>query len=245
MNQLTELFHGQELRIVEKNNEVWFVAKDVCDILGIKNPSDALKRLDEDERARLYLGRQGSANVVNEFGLYNLVLGSRKHEAKEFKRWITHEVIPSIRKHGAYMTPETIEQALLNPDTIIQLATNLKEEQSKRKKAEQTIEQQKPLVNFAETCMTSEQSLLVREVAKLASKQGVKTGERRLWQKLREWGLIFKHKNEPYQEYVDRDYFEITQGVKETNKGAFTWVTMRVKPKGQAYIINRLKKELI
>lgn len=243
MNQLTKIFDGKQLRIIEQNNELWFVAKDVCDILELSNPTKAVSRLDDDERSNFKLGRQGNTNVVNEFGLYNLVLGSRKLEAKQFKRWITHEVIPSIRKHGAYMTPETIEQALLNPDTIIKLATNLKEEQNKRIQAEQTIEKQKPLVAFAETCMTSEKSLLVRELAKLCTKQGIVTGEKRLWQKLRDWGLVFKNKNEPYQEYVERGYFEVSQGVKETQKGSFTWLTMRVKPKGQVYIINRLKKE--
>src|SRR5690625_2230511 len=122
MNQLTKIFDGKQLRIIEQNNELWFVAKDVCDILELSNPTKAVSRLDDDERSNFKLGRQGNTNVVNEFGLYNLVLGSRKPEAKQFKRWITHEVIPSIRKHGAYMTPETIEQALLNPDTIIKLA---------------------------------------------------------------------------------------------------------------------------
>lgn len=182
-------------------------------------------------------------SVVNEYGLYNLVLTSNLPEAKQFKRWITHEVIPSIRKHGAYMTPEKIEEVLLNPDTLIKLATNLKEEQQKRIAAEKQIEQQKPLVNFAETCMASDKSLLVREVAKMISKQGILMGERRLFQKLRDWKLIFPNKNEPYQEYIDRGYFEISQGVKETSKGSFTWLTMRVTPKGQMYIINRLKKE--
>src|SRR5690554_2870682 len=116
MNQLTKIFHGQELRIVEKDNEVWFVAKDVCDILDIKNTTQAVSKLDEDERSMLNIGRQGMTNVVNEFGLYNLVLTSRKPTARRFKRWVTHEVIPSIRKHGAYMTPETIEQVLTDPD---------------------------------------------------------------------------------------------------------------------------------
>ena len=153
------------------------------------------------------------------------------------------DVIESIRKHGAYMTPEKIEEVLLNPDTLIKLATNLKEEQQKRIAAEKQIEQQKPLVNFAETCMASDKSLLVREVAKMISKQGILMGERRLFQKLRDWKLIFPNKNEPYQEYIDRGYFEISQGVKETSKGSFTWLTMRITPKGQMYIINRLKKE--
>ncbi|WP_121615253.1 phage antirepressor [Virgibacillus halodenitrificans] len=243
MNQLTKVFDGRELRVIELENEPWFVAKDACDILGLSNPSMVISRLDEDERAKFNLGRQGQANIVNESGLYELIFASRKPEAKNFKKWIKKDVIPSIRKHGAYMTPETIEQALLNPDTLIKLATNLKEEQEKRLDAERQIQKQKPLVSFAETCMTSEKSILVRELAKLCSKNGIVTGEKRLWQKLRDWKLVFANKTEPYQEYVDRGYFEISQGVKETSKGAFTWTTMRVKPKGQVYIINRLIKE--
>jgi anti-repressor protein len=180
---------------------------------------------------------------IDESGLYDFIFESGTDKAREFRKWVTSEVLPSIRKHGAYMTPETIEQALLNPDTIIKLATNLKEEQQKRIAAEQKIEKQKPLVSFAETCMASNKSILVRELAKLASKQGILIGEKRLYQKLRDWKLIFKDKNEPYQEYIDRGYFEITQGVKETEKGSFTWQTMRVTPKGQIYIVNRLKKE--
>lgn len=111
-------FKGAPLRtLTDKAGEPWFVAKDVCDILEISNPSDALKRLDDDERSRFNLGRQGETNIVNEAGLYVLVLGSRKPEAHEFKRWVTHEVLPSIRKHGGYMagrermTPEQMALA--------------------------------------------------------------------------------------------------------------------------------------
>src|SRR5690606_13134733 len=121
MNQLTKFFNGKELRVIEKDNDIWFVAKDVCDILEIKNPSDALKRLDGDERARFNLGRQGETNVVNEYGLYSLVLGSRKPEAKEFKRWITHEVIPSIRKTGSYSLDVDVTQ--LSPE--LQIMNNM------------------------------------------------------------------------------------------------------------------------
>jgi anti-repressor protein len=135
-----------------------------------------------------------------------------------------------------------VERRWNSPEMIVQRAMEI--QQRKVLELEQTIKQQKPLVEFAEACMTSDKSLLVRELAKLASKQGIKTGEKRLWQKLRDWGLVFKGKNEPYQEYVERGYFEISQGVKETSKGSLTWTTMRVKPKGQAYIINKLKEEL-
>src|SRR5699024_4927292 len=125
-----------------------------------------------------------------------------------------------------------VERRWNSPEMIVQRAMEI--QNKKVFQLEQTLKEQKPLVNFAESCMTSEQSLLVRELAKLASKQGIKTGEKRLWQKLRDWKLVFASKNEPYQEYVDRGYFEVAQGVKETSKGSFTWVTMRVKPKGQA-----------
>lgn len=109
-----------------KDGEPWFVAADVCRALKIGNPSQALTRLDEDEKITTLISNEGAAtgksqmSFINEPGLYTLVLGSRKQEAKAFKRWITHEVIPSIRKHGAYMTPEKLEEALLNPDTPIE-----------------------------------------------------------------------------------------------------------------------------
>src|SRR5690625_1835157 len=97
--------------------------------------------------------------AVNEFGLYNLVLGSRKPEAKQFKRWITHEVIPSIRKHGAYMTPEKIEEALLNPDTIIKLATDLKQERERRLKLERQQMEDAPYTTFGKVVSGSNASI--------------------------------------------------------------------------------------
>src|SRR5690606_12353794 len=182
MNQLSKFFDGHELRIIEKDNEIWFVAKDVCEILEISNPSMAIQRLDDDERAKFNLGRQGLTNVVNEYGLYNLVLGSRKQEAKEFKRWITHEVIPSIRKHGAYMTPETIEKALLNPDTIINLATRLKEEQQRRKQLEAKIERDEPYTTFGKVVANSNASISIGSFAKLLyDEHGIKIGRNRLF----------------------------------------------------------------
>lgn len=116
MNEL-QIFKNEnfgEVRSLIIDNEPWFVASDVCKALNIKNATDTLKRLDDDERARLNLGRQGEANIINEYGLYNLILASRKPEAKQFKRWITHEVIPSIRKTGQYQVPT-------NPMDILKL----------------------------------------------------------------------------------------------------------------------------
>ena len=234
-NQL-QIFENKEfglVRVIDIDGQPWFVATDICKALDLSNPTVAIQRLDEDERSKFNLGRQGETNIVNEYGLYNLILASRKPEAKKFKRWITHEVIPSIRKHGAYMTDEIIEKVLTDPDTIIKLATQLKEERKKRLEAERLTNQ----------IAVSENSLLVREVAKIASKRGIIIGEKRLWNKLREWGLIFKNSTEPKQEYIDRGYFEVVEGVTETYKGTFTYRTTKVTGKGQVYIIKRLLEE--
>ncbi|WP_410988762.1 BRO family protein [Bacillus cereus] len=249
MNQL-QVFNNEEfgqVRTVVQGENVWFVAKDVCDVLGINKQRDAYSRLDEDERGSVLvdtLGGQQNMNAINESGLYSLILRSRKPQAKAFKKWVTSEVLPSIRKHGAYMTDQVLEQAVTDPAFMIGLLTNLKEEKEKLAAAQQQIVQQQPLVVFAEACMQSEQTLKVSEVAKLATKQGVKIGQRQLFAKLREWELMFKRSTEPTQPAVEKGYFEIAQGVKQKPNGeAFTWTTTYVTPKGQAYIIDRLKKE--
>ncbi|HDR7998345.1 TPA: phage antirepressor [Bacillus cereus] len=250
MNQL-QVFNNEEfgqVRTVVKGEDVWFVAKDVCDVLEIVNATRSLSRLDEDELHSMKvtdsLGRPQDTNIINESGLYSLIMTSRKPQAKTFKKWVTNEVLPSIRKHGAYMTDQVLEQAVTNPDFAIGLLTKLKEEKEKLAAAQQQIVQQQPLVVFAEACMQSEQTLKVSEVAKLATKQGVKIGQRQLFAKLREWELMFKRSTEPTQPAVEKGYFEIAQGVKQKPNGeAFTWTTTYVTPKGQAYIIDRLKKE--
>ncbi len=246
MNQL-QVFNNEELgqvRTVVQGEDVWFVAKDVCEVLEIKNTTQAMQKLDPEEHTMFNIGRQGETNIVNESGLYSLIMTSRKPQAKAFKKWVTSEVLPSIRKHGAYMTDQVLEQAVTNPDFMIGILTNLKEEQAKRIEAERKVLQQQPLVTFAEACMQSDKSLKVSEVAKLAAKHNVKIGQRQLFAKLREWELMFKRSTEPTQKAVERELFEVAQGVKEKPNGEeFTWTTTYVTPKGQAYIIDRLKKE--
>lgn len=246
MNQL-QVFNNEELgqvRTVVKGEDVWFVAKDVCEVLEIKNTTQAMQKLDPEERTMFNIGRQGDTNIINESGLYSLIMTSRKPQAKAFKKWVTSEVLPSIRKHGAYMTDQVLEQAVTNPDFAIGLLTKLKEEKEKLAVAQQQIVQQQPLVTFAEACMQSNESLKVSEVAKLAAKHNIKIGQRQLFAKLREWNLMFKRSTEPTQSSVEKGYFEIAQGVKQKPSGEpFTWTTTYVTPKGQAYIIDRLKKE--
>lgn len=139
MEILNYSFRDAGVRVVELEGDIWFVAKDVCDALGIKNTTQALQKIDVDERAMFNIGRQGVTNIVNEYGLYNLILTSRKPEAKEFKRWVTHEVLPSIRKHGMYATDSTLDNMLNNPDFMIDVLQRLKIESDARKKAEGTV----------------------------------------------------------------------------------------------------------
>ncbi|MEK6452579.1 phage antirepressor [Caldifermentibacillus hisashii] len=248
MNQLQKVFNYQDtqLRTVIINSEPWFVAKDVCDILNHSNSRVAISRLDEDEKgvSKVYTpGGYQNMSVVNESGLYSLVLTSNLPEAKQFKRWITHEVIPAIRKHGTYMTPETIEKVLTDPDTIIKLATNLKEERAKRMAAEALVEKQKPKVVFAKAVETSDDTILVGQLAKIIAQNGIKIGQNRLFQWMRDNGYLGKkgaHYNEPTQYSMDLGLFEVKERTVNNPDGSIRITrTTKVTGKGQIYFVNK------
>lgn len=129
-------FHESEIRTIENNNEPWFCLKDVCTILELSNPSIVIDRLNENGRTKYNLGRQGNTWFINESNLYKVIFQSRKPEAEEFTEYVTGTILPTIRKHGAYMNEQTLEQALTDPDFLIKLATELKAEQQKRKELE-------------------------------------------------------------------------------------------------------------
>lgn len=189
------------------------------------------------------MGQRGGW-IINESGLYSLILSSKLPNAKRFKRWVTSEVLPSIRKHGAYMTEDTLEKALTSPDFLIQLANKLKDEQIKRKELEEEKKRNEPLVTFANRCLTSKDSILVRELAKIITDEGYNIGEKRLYKKLREWGLILKYSTEPSQKGMDSELFEVLQRTKDTPYGEKLIKTTKVTPKGQVYITERLLKEI-
>lgn len=198
-------FNSQQVRVLaDEQGEPWFVAKDVCDILGLSNPTVALQNLDDDERAKFNLGRQGSANVVNEAGLYVLVLGSRKPEAREFKHWVTHEVLPSIRKHGAYATPATIENIINDPEFGIKLLTKLKDEQAKRIQAEQQVKQLEPKAQLMDEFIHLDSTYSVGESAKLLYNAGIHIGPQQLFAVLADLGWIFKREGkwQPKQQRI-------------------------------------------
>lgn len=143
--EMPQIFESKEfgkIRVVEHSGAPWFVGKDVCDCLEIGNSRDAAASLDDDEKGVALIDTPGGKqemSIISEPGLYSLVLRSRKPEAKAFKRWIVHEVLPAIRKHGGYLTPKKLEEALLNPDVLIRLATQLKEEREARVQAEARV----------------------------------------------------------------------------------------------------------
>ncbi|EEM55626.1 MULTISPECIES: phage repressor protein/antirepressor Ant [Bacillus cereus group] len=253
MNKL-QVFNNEELgqvRTVVKGEDVWFVAKDVCEVLEIKNTTQAMQKLDPEERTMFNIGRQGETNIINESGLYSLIMTSRKPQAKAFKKWVTSEVLPSIRKHGSYMTDQVLEQAVTNPDFMIGLLTNLKEEKAKRVEAERTILQQQPLVTFAEAVQVSTNLITVKQLANLMRQKGIDTGQNRLFEWFRENGYLCKKKgslyNTPTQYSMDLELFESQEYVRTNSQGEFvTSFTTKVTGKGQLYFINKfLGKEAV
>lgn len=246
-----QFFHHEQfgnLRVVEKGDEPWFVAVDVCSALGLDRTST--RRLDEDEKGVHLMHTPGGnqrLSVISFPGLLSLILGSRKKEAHEYKRWVTHEVLPSIHKHGGYLTPEKIEEALLNPDTLIQLATNLKEERVKRKALEAENNAMKPKALFADAVAASHTSILIGDLAKLIKQNGVNIGQRRLFAWMRENGWLMKQgssKNLPTQRGMEREFFEVKESTISNPDGSVrTTKTTKVTGKGQQYFINHFLNE--
>lgn len=228
-------FKGAPLRtLTDKAGEPWFVAKDVCAILEISNPSDALKRLDDDERSRFNLGRQGETNIVNEAGLYVLVLGSRKPEAHEFQRWVTHEVLPSIRKHGGYM----VGQERMTPEQMA--LASMRWLQSKVDEQAKQLKAQEGKVLFANAVETARTSILVGDFAKILKSNGIDIGPRRLFAWLREHGWLIKAKgsswNMPTQKAMDLHLFEVKETTISHSDGHTTInKTPKMTGKGQTY----------
>lgn len=172
MNELQNFnFEGNEVRTVLINDEPYFVGKDIADVLRYSNSRKALiDHVDEEDKNTVTIrdGNKGNPNqvVINESGMYSLVLSSKLPNAKKFKHWVTNEVLPSIRKHGAYMTEEKIEEALLNPDTIINLATQLKEEREGRLIAEQQVKEFQPKVSYYDKVLSNDALMTISLIAK-------------------------------------------------------------------------------
>ena len=250
MNDITIFNHlGNDIRVTtDEQGDPWFVLKDVCDALEIGNSSDVARRLDEDMKGVRpvdTLGGTQQLTVINEVGLYEVIIRSDKPEATQFRRWVTSEVLPAIRKHGGYLTPEAVKQALRDPDFIIQLATDLKEEQAKRAQLEAQAEADAPKVQFANAVESAQTDILIGDLAKILRGNGIDTGQKRLFEWMRENGYLIKQRgsswNMPTQKAMDAGLFRVKEST-VTHADGHTSVhrTTKVTGRGQTYFVNKL-----
>ena len=247
-----------DIRTAGTSENPLFCLPDLCRILSL-DASQVMKRL-EDGVVTIHptsdrLGRKQQANFVNEDGLYDVILDSRKPEAKAFRKWVTSEVLPAIRQHGAYMTDKVIERTLSDPDYMIEILTKMKDERKAREEAEERnaylrtvnenqqrqIEESKPKVVFADSILGSKSSILVGQLAKLLTQNGYKIGQNRLFAWLRDnhyLGSYGSYYNIPYQVYVEQGLFEVKVTCHTENEKMVTSSTTKVTGKGQQYFIN-------
>lgn len=220
------------------DGQVGFVGKDVATALGYKDSKRAVyDHVDVDDKTTVLIQHPGSnyktnAVVINESGLYSLVLSSKLPQAKQFKHWVTSEVLPQIRQTGGYVpvSKEDDELSIMARAHQIMLKTI--------KKKDELLEAQRPLVIFAKAVTSSNGSILIGELAKLIAKNGVEIGRTRLFRWLRNHGYLFKHSTEPIQKWVEKGLFETHVTVVTTNHGTKEMVTTKVTGKGQEYFIN-------
>ena len=239
-------YNSSEVRTIQTDGEPWFVLRDVCNVLGISHVKDTADRLDQDEVGQTEvidsLGRKQTATIINESGLYNVILRSDKPEAKPFRKWVTSEVLPTIRRHGMYATPDTVEKMLADPDTTIKLLETIKQERAARLALEAKAEADKPKVLFADAVSASHTSILVGDLAKLLRQNGVDIGQNRLFSFLREKGYLCsqgERYNLPTQRSMDRGWFQVKETtINQPNGSVRITRTVKVTGKGQQYFIN-------
>lgn len=246
MNEL-KIFENPEfgsVRTVEIDGEPWFVGKDVATALGYANTADAIqKHVDNDDKLESQIAISGQNRkiiVINESGLYSLVLSSKLPSAKKFKKWVTSEVLPSIRKHGMYAEKELLD----NPDLLIKVAQALKEEREKNKKLSEENKRMKPKEIFADAVTVSDTCILIGELAKIIKQNGVDIGQNRLFTWMRDNGYLISRKgtdyNMPMQKSMDLGLFEIKERTINNPDGSVRITkTVLVTGKGQQYFINK------
>lgn len=246
-----------KVRTVEFNGEPYFVGKDVAEILGYSNVNKAIQmHVDDEDKKTLYFkgfshfgtslweGNDFSnKTIINESGLYSLILSSKLPKAKEFKHWVTSEILPSIRRHGAYMTDDILAKTIENPDFLINLLTEMKEEKQRRIVAEEKIKADRSKVLFAESVEVSKGSILVGDLAKLIKQNGYEIGQKRLFEWLRANGYLMKSGNSynmPTQYAMELELFEVKEHVINNPDGSIRVTrTPKVTGKGQRYFINK------
>ena len=254
MNDVT-IFRKDEfgaVRAVTLEGEPWFVAADVCRVLGLGNSSQAIAKLDDDEKSGVIIsdphGREQVTRFISESGLYALVLSSRKPEAKAFKRWITHEVIPAIRKTGGYIAgQETMDDDQLLANALMVAQRKIAERNKQLEAANEKIKADAPKVLFAETVQKAEGDILVRQLARMMNQRGYDVGERRLYEILRRDGWEIKanakDQNAPTQKSVDMGLMRVIERTIGSAEKTFLSTTPVITPKGQLYFLNKYAPE--
>ena len=247
MNNL-KIFSNEEfgeIRTVTIDGEPWFVGKDLANTLGYQNGSrDINRHVDEEDRRKVMIfdGNQDKETIViNESGLYGLILSSKMPNAKKFKHWVTSEVLPSIRKHGMY----AVDDLLNNPDMAIKAFTALKEEREKNKLLQEDVKRMKPKEIIADAVSASHTSILIGDLAKILKQNGVQTGQKRLFEWMRENGYLIKRngadRNMPTQRSMEQELFEVKESTVNNPDGSVRINrTTKVTGKGQQYFINKL-----
>ncbi|WP_418292673.1 phage antirepressor KilAC domain-containing protein [Limosilactobacillus vaginalis] len=245
-------FHGQQVRTVTINDEPYFVGKDVAVILGYKKPENAIaNHVEGDDKTTTLIQGTGSnykskSVIINESGLYSLILSSKLPQAKEFKHWVTSEVLPAIRKHGAYMTDEKAFNVIHNADGLADL---LQQAADQLKAKDVQIAEMKPKALFADAVSTSNSSILVGQLAKMIKQNGIEIGQNRLFAWLRENGYLGKrgsNRNVPTQKSVAMGLFKTKEtAVTHADGHTTVQITTKVTGKGQQYFINKFLKEKI
>ena len=233
-NEVTVFQNDQfgSIRAIILSGEPWFVAADVCRALDIQNSRDALSRLDEDEKGVASTDTPGGVqevSIVNEPGLYVLVLGSRKPEAKLFRRWITHEVIPTIRKYGGYLTPQAIEQLLSNPDMIVEMALKMKAEREKSEMLESELLAAKPKVEYFNDLVDRNTLTGIRQTAKQ-----LHWPEKEFIRYLVDNGFAYrdqKSRLQPCAKHIKDGLFELKEC--KSNRNSWSGTQMMITPKGR------------
>lgn len=225
-----------------------FCLTDVCRVLELQTGATK-NRLNQKGISSINTPTNGGNQFlvfINEQNLYKVIMRSDKPQAEPFQDWVCGEVLPSIRKHGAYMTQDTIEKALSSPDFLIQLATELKEERQKRIEAEQEAKDAQPALIFTHAVSGSVSSCLIGELAKLICQNGYQMGEKRLFKWMRDNGYLGtrgERYNIPNQRYIDMGLFELKKGVRTGNGGVLhTTITTKVTGRGQIYFVNKFNK---
>ena len=242
MNNLqTFNFQNLPVRTVQLNNQPYWVLKDVCDVLELSNPTVVANRLEDDEVTKFNLGGlSGETNIITESGLYAVILRSDKPNAKEFRKWVTSEVLPAIRKTGVYLTDEKAYDITHNPQSLADLLLQAGEQ---LKQKELIIQEMKPKALFADAVATADTSILIGDLAKLIKQNGHDIGQKRLFEWLRNHDYLIKggnSKNMPTQKSMELKLFEVKERTIHNPDGSVRITkTTKVTGKGQQYFINK------